>query len=110
MNNDKQITYVTGVSPEEYVGYFKYAKYIMTNSFHGTVFSVIFKRKFLVELESTTGKNRRVGNLLSSLELEDRTLKDEYMDSYNEAIDWENVDNRLNLLRKEAEEYLKEII
>lgn len=34
-------------SVEEFLGYIKYADYVVTNSFHGTAFSVIFHKDFM---------------------------------------------------------------
>lgn len=34
------------ISPEQFIGYFKYAQYIITTSFHGTIFSIIYNRTF----------------------------------------------------------------
>ena len=33
--------------PREFLGYVKNAEYVITNSFHGTVFSIIFEKRFL---------------------------------------------------------------
>ena len=49
----------------------KNADYVITNSFHGTVFSVIFKRRFLSDTdvikEGKPGKNERSQQLLEAL-------------------------------------------
>lgn len=36
------------VSPEEWIGYMKYAEHIFTNSFHAICFSILFKKDFTV--------------------------------------------------------------
>ena len=39
----------------DWMGYYKYAKNIFTDSFHGTIFSIIFKKPFI------TLKNEKIG-------------------------------------------------
>lgn len=36
------------LSPEEWIAYFKSADYVITNTFHGTVFSIIFNKTFSI--------------------------------------------------------------
>lgn len=53
------------------------AKYVITNSFHGTVFSILFKRNFMViPLSGKDSRmNTRIENLLSNYDLMDRIYK-----------------------------------
>jgi polysaccharide pyruvyl transferase WcaK-like protein len=39
---------IISVSPFEWVGFFKKAKYVVTSTFHGTIFSLKFKKKFII--------------------------------------------------------------
>ena len=56
---------VYSASVEEFLGYIKYADYVVTNSFHGTAFSVIFHKDFYVEaLQKDFKPNDRVESLL----------------------------------------------
>lgn len=38
------------LGPDEWVGEFKNAEYVVTNSFHGTAFSIIYRKTFFVEI------------------------------------------------------------
>lgn len=60
-------------SPEEFVGWFKYASFIVSSSFHGTVFSIIFQRPFY-SVKLNDGKDSRVENLLKSFNLSERLI------------------------------------
>lgn len=61
---------VYAASVEEFLGYFKYADYVVTNSFHGTAFSVIFHKNFYVEaLQKDFKPNDRVESLLNLTKL-----------------------------------------
>lgn len=59
-------------TPGEFLGEVERAEYVLTNSFHGTVFSVIYERPFVSMLHSQTGS--RTVDLLKALGLEDHIL------------------------------------
>ena len=59
-------------TPGEFLGEMEGAEYVITNSFHGTVFAIIYGRPFLSMLHSKTGS--RTVDLLRSLGLEDHIL------------------------------------
>ena len=60
-------------SPEEFVGMFAQANAVVTNSFHGVVFSVILKKEFYAET-SNAEKSARIVDLLALFDLSDRIL------------------------------------
>lgn len=82
-------------SPEEWLGYYQNAKIIFTNSFHGTVFSLIFRKPFVVFLQNgITGKqNERIFNLLNTFNLIDRIYDSQIRieNILEREIDWEYV-------------------
>ena len=60
----------SGCNPREFVSMIYNAEYVLTNSFHATVFSIIFKKNFT---SCARGKSSgRITELLSSLGLEER--------------------------------------
>ena len=59
------------IGPAEFVSLIRDAKYIISNSFHGTVFSLIYKKEFFV-VSREEGINTRMQNLLGYLNLSDR--------------------------------------
>ena len=103
--------YLRGISPSEYLSLFKNAQYILTNSFHGTVFSLIFNKKFMVELVSKTNKiNHRSKHLLELLGLEDRILENIDGKWQDDDIDYKNVNCILEIERKKSIQYLENIL
>lgn len=62
---------IADCDPGEFLSYIKRAKYIFTNSFHGTVFSIIYQKNFFAVYD----KDARKDNLLELLELENRHIK-----------------------------------
>ncbi|OOC44205.1 polysaccharide pyruvyl transferase family protein [Thermosipho sp. 1074] len=61
------------VGPIDFVKLFLKAKYILTNSFHGTAFSLIFHKPFISFAHSKV--NSRMENLLSLYQLENVQIK-----------------------------------
>ena len=62
---------VSGIGPVDFLSYLYHASYIVTSSFHGTAFSIIFKKNFLV-VPHLLNVNTRMISLLRLLNLEDR--------------------------------------
>ena len=65
---------LVAIEPKAWIGYFKQASYVVTNTFHGTIFSIIFKRDFSVFVGE--GKKNKVFDLLALLDLENRIMTD----------------------------------
>src|SRR5699024_1370070 len=59
--------------PKELIELFIKAKYVVTSSFHGTAFSIIFEKQFYTVPHPTRGS--RMIDLLNSLGLEDRLIE-----------------------------------
>lgn len=79
---------IYSASIEEFLGYLKYSDYVVTNSFHGTAFSIIFHKKFYVEaLQKDFKPNDRVESLLNLTGLNQckvRTLEDCKLNVYRD--------------------------
>lgn len=100
---------VNTCGPKEFVGYIANAKYIVTNSFHGTVFSLLFHKNFKTQfIQDTKKKNNRVIELMERLDLNGRNLEDEYCD-IDDKINWIDVDEKIEQYRANSINYLKRI-
>lgn len=79
------------LSIPEWLSLFRDAKYIVTDSFHGTLFSIIFRKDFVTIGNQKRGLSR-FQSVLSNLHLEDRLLVDYTLDSHVVSpIDWEKL-------------------
>lgn len=96
------------VSPEEWLGYFLNAEYIITNSFHGLAFAVNFNKRFFVELQKppATG-NSRLETILQEYQLQDRLIKNGTNKAIDKDIDWDFVNEELNKNKQKSLDYLK---
>lgn len=92
-----------GMSPEEFLGHISSAKYVVTNSFHATVFSILFHKHFCVF--PTKKSSARMVDLLRNLGLQHRIVVNGF--DIDASIDYRSVDINLDLLRMDSLEYLK---
>lgn len=93
--------------PDEFLWYMKHASYVLTNSFHGTAFSVIFRKQFAVVPHTVTGN--RVSELLEKLGLGDRWTKtgDQAAKLIEKPVDYSVCEENLAALRQQAVDYLR---
>ena len=90
----------------------KNAKYIVTTSFHGIVFSILFHKPFIYcpIPDSKFAANDRVLSLLERLGINDRTLSDYNSNNITKiiesSINWDKVDQNLYKLRKDSLDFL----
>ena len=86
---------------EEWLGLYENASAVVTNSFHGTVFSLIFNKPFLSVHQ--TGKfedqNVRIDSLLEDFGLKNRIFSGDFEKLFA-PVDFENVNKRLEEIRK----------
>ena len=101
------------LGPEEWLNRYYNAEYIITNTFHGTVFAIIFNKPFIViTQEGKTGKqNERIYSLLYSFNLLDRLYdsKKEIVDQIDTFIDWNRINDEIKLKRMASFEYIEMI-
>lgn len=95
--------------PYEFLWLMDHAEYVINCSYHGTVFSVIFKKPFYSY--STGGNSARMEDLVQTLGIEDRYLDTAFdVNHVDWAIDWKKVDDNWNRERQYSLNYLKEAI
>lgn len=99
---------------EEWLGLFDHADAVVTNSFHGTVFSIIFNKMFMFLPQHGTfeKQNMRISSLLEYFGLEERVFKNRSLSSLFEPVDWKKTNMKLKEIRHESPfvEYFKRII
>lgn len=78
IKNSFKINLLHDVGPSEFLELIFNAEYILTNSFHGTSFSLIFEKKFLSFTHSSA--NLRIENLLKIYGLKDVQIDDDNTD------------------------------
>ena len=95
-----------GMSVENWVFYIKNSSFVICDSFHGTAFSIIMHKPFVV-LSNLERGNTRMISLLELLGLQDRLICD-YRDIEKlPNIDWNEVDSKIKIFRKESLSFIK---
>ena len=82
------------IGPAEFVNLIRNAKYIFTDSFHGSVFSMLYKKQFSIfnrySNDSVSSKNSRIDSFCETYGLNDRRFSGNINDVEN-AIDYDCV-------------------
>lgn len=110
---DRNYQYLSGVGPLELLSYIKNAKYVCTDSYHGTIFSIIFEKPFTVlrrfNDDSSFSQNSRLYDFLELTDMKNR-LEIEYDSSDLFQIEWENASNKMDSEIKKSMNYLSSAI
>ena len=102
------------VSPQEFVWLMRNAEYVVTTSFHGTVFSLINRKGFIVIRPRNNAMNERTFNLLGQLELMNQVVFDDSLPCVDSLkmleVDYNLIDQKLSALREESKMALVEML
>ena len=97
------------VDPEDFLNIIKNAEYIFTDSFHGSAFSILFKKQFLTfnrySSNSKASKNSRVDTLLKTFDILDRRYNGN-INFVKEDINYETINGILKTRQKESFDFL----
>lgn len=94
---------------ESWLRSFYDADYIITDSFHGTVFSIIFNKPF-ISIGNEARGNARFKSLLEMFNLEHRLVSNKHQITYELVsgfIDYESVNMKLEKLKNDSLTYLR---
>lgn len=93
---------------EQWLYYLYYSNVVITDSFHGTVFSIIFNKQFVVVTNPERGI-ARLQSLLSNFGLEDRlvnTIDESTLDILNKTVNWKRVNTIIKEKKNASMHYL----
>ena len=103
--SDIQKTRASLPSIESWLSAIRDADFVITDSYHGMVFSVIFQKDFIVCPNIKRGGSR-FSSFLGSIGLESRIVSTA-KSFITSSIEWNEVYIKLNRLKKESREFLK---
>lgn len=104
---------VQTADPVDFLDAIANADYVVTNSFHGTVFSIIFNKPFFTELLIKSAEvNSRLIDILEVTGLESRQIQNfsSISDALKMKINWTIVSKKLEIMKKNSLEYIRSII
>ncbi len=99
----------SAVGPQEWLYLIHHADYVITNSFHGMMFSIIFKRKFGV-YDPKDGTNVRLAEMLGKSGCSNRYIEEDHMEKMMDEIDYNEVGNNLSDYISHSKSYIKRIL
>lgn len=100
---------ILDIGPSDFIGLINNASFVCTDSFHGTLFSILFEKNFLC-FDSKKNKNdSRRKNLLDSLGLLDSLYIVEEQKSIKK-IDYNNVKKNINVIKKKSEKFFQQVL
>ena len=99
------------IDPFKWLSYIKNADFIVTNMFHGTVFSIKFNKRFLTI--ASKRRENKVGSLLREFGLESRLcdssdINEDFSERINAEISYESINFQINTLKNLSEKFLIE--
>lgn len=94
---------------EEWLSIFRDAAYVITDSFHGTVFSIINHKPFISIANEDRGASR-FHSLLGKFDLESRLIPDFAELKPLQEIDWASVDAKIEEWQKISKEFLEKAL
>lgn len=104
------------VGPEEFLNLLRNAEYVCTDSFHGTAFSIMNKKQFVVfnrySDKSKHSKNSRIDTLCANLHLENRRYRNgsDIISIAAQLIDYNKVDKYFIEQKKITDKYINTIL
>lgn len=97
---------------DEWLSYIKHAEVVMTDSFHTSIFSIIFERNFIVDLEAAN--NSRILNLLNIVDLIERGINSydatNCLYILNTPINYDEVNKKVLVLKNESLNWLEKAL
>ncbi|MGO4940653.1 polysaccharide pyruvyl transferase family protein [Fundicoccus sp. Sow4_D5] len=96
-----------GENPIDFLKLVNDAEFVITSSFHGTAFSLLFEKQFLTVPHPTRGS--RMIDLLETIELSERLVTEFDNDkiNLNEIVDYSKVNILIKQLQKESNEFIE---
>jgi 4-hydroxy-L-threonine phosphate dehydrogenase PdxA len=97
-----------GIAPEDFVSLFANASFVITTSFHGTAFAINYNKPFYAIYDPDLADDRII-SLLRLLGIEDRAVSiHQKLSEVNSRIDYRQVNDKLNSLKNDAFQFLRE--
>lgn len=91
---------IISIDAFEMLAYFNNADYVLTNTFHGTIFSILYNKKFLSIPH--IGKVNKIKNLLCQFELESRLADNADIEKLIAEIDYNDVNKMIEVEKEKS--------
>lgn len=99
------------VDAGDFVNLIRNAEFVLTDSFHGSIFSILYEKQFITfkrfSDNSKNSRNSRINSLFKIMNLSDRIYKEDIYKSITKTIDYKKVEKNLNNIRNNSTTFLK---
>ena len=95
--------------PREFLGLVREAEFVITNSFHGTAFSIIYRKNFFTFLNKND-RNSRLESITRVLGLETQLKQVKSALPENLTVDYTYAQKQLDLLKKQSLSFLEQAL
>ena len=108
LNNSLEVDYFDDCSPQEWIWMIKHAEFVITDSFHGLIFSTIFKKHFLViERSNTRNLNIRLTDYLEKIGETDKLVDITRVNNVERYIwDYSKIKNNMDKFIDDSKKYI----
>ena len=90
-------------TPDTFLSYINGAEYVITDTFHGTIFSTIFNKNYVV----INRNKKKVNDFITRIKLNEKLVNnDEFISVLNNEIDYVEINSILSDYRKDSIEFL----
>lgn len=98
-------------SISEFFAGFRDSEYIITDSYHGMIFSIIFHKQFFI-IDKKTTVIERIKSLLNIFSLQERFIdSSQQIDKFHSIpIDYETIDKQREKMRREGKDFLNKYV
>lgn len=104
--------YLVYPKPTDWLSYYRYSEYVITNTFHGTVFALIYHKPFISILQKGTlqCQNSRIYSLLNMFDLTDRIWDGTHdiEEIIDRPIDWDFIETKRNIYIKRTDKFFQD--
>lgn len=99
ISNKNDVSFLCHPRPDDFLSWVYHADYVITNSFHGTVFSILFYKQFISYPYHNNGEpKRRIFELLKDTGLEHRTAGNVFFQPERKE-NWDIIDEKTQFIR-----------
>lgn len=101
---------LTDVSPQQFLWLFHHASFVVTNTFHGNMFSVIYRKNF-INYSVNGNRDARISTLHEIIGLKDRIISDiEMFKATDKEIDYSKMEGDILCFQENGVDFLKKNI
>ena len=112
INNYKLGNSITSAGPNEFLKLFSEASYIVTSSFHGVAFSLLFEKDFYTVVPNEESEDGRIQSLLQAVGAQNRAIKrgEDLSMFKSEKVDYSAIRPEIDSYRARSYNFLRTAI